>query len=198
MTAYDRLKASLDAVVNALTARVDYLALYPAKVVQDNGDNTLELKPDDARLPGPSRVPMRLGIPGVTVKVNAGTRVLLGFEGGNPGKPVATLWEKDSLREIIITADTKVTVASPAVNLAGEPALDAVVKGTTYRGLEGPAMQALGLALTNVGAALGGGIGTVIALGPAAAGFCVTAAALATALGPSADSAVLSAKVKTQ
>lgn len=116
MTVLDRLKASLDAVVQLMQRRVDYFALYPAKVLANNSDGTLELQPDDVRLPGLSRVPMRLGLPGVTVKVAPGSRVLLGFEAGSPSRPVATIWESSGLLEVTISAAAKVQLggAGPA------------------------------------------------------------------------------------
>lgn len=196
MTTYDRLKAGMDAVVQALTARVDYMALYPSRVVKDNGDGTLELVPDNTKLPGLSRVPMRLGIPGVDVKVNAGTRVLLGFEAGNPGMPVATLWEKESLKEIVITADTKVTVACSDVHLGGAPATQPLIQGSLYTNAEITMLGLLSTALGAVAAAIPS-IGTLIPNGPVAASACATAAAAVTAFA-SAIPATLSTKVKTQ
>jgi hypothetical protein len=100
----DRMKAGLAAWVRGLFARIDYLALYPSRVVSQNGDGTLELQPDDPRLPGLSNVPVRLGIPGTTVEVQAGARVLLGFEAGDPARPVATLWEGGPLAKLTVVA----------------------------------------------------------------------------------------------
>jgi hypothetical protein len=106
----DRLKAALAAFVRSVTSRLDYLALYSCKVLSQNGDGTLELQPDDARLPGLSKVPIRIGVPGVDVKVTPGAKVLLGFAGGDPRQPIAALFDKDSLKEITVTSATKVTI----------------------------------------------------------------------------------------
>jgi hypothetical protein len=118
----DRLTRAVGAIVRHLTAHLDYFALYPSKLVSQNSDRTLELKPDDNRLPGLSKVPIRFGIPGVTVKVASGARVLLGFEGGDPGAPVATLWESGSVTELTIdaTSDIKVNGGSAAVAREGD------------------------------------------------------------------------------
>jgi hypothetical protein len=118
----DRLTRSVGAIVRHLTAHIDYFALYPAKLVSQNDDGTLELKPDDSRLPGLSKVPIRYGIPGVTVKVASGARVLVGFEGGDPAAPVATLWESGSVTELTIdaTSDIKVNGGSAAVAREGD------------------------------------------------------------------------------
>lgn len=75
---------------------LDYLALYPATVLKDHGDMHLDLRPDDERLPPLVRVPLRLFLPGAYVRVREGARVLLGFEGANPERPVAYLWEAGS------------------------------------------------------------------------------------------------------
>ena len=109
--AEDRLTAALKAIVHAMFPRIDYLALYPARVVSQNADGTLELKPDDTRVPGLSQVPIRYGIPGVRVKVAAGARVLAGFAGGDPSQPVAELWESGTVTDLFISAG-KIEVGS--------------------------------------------------------------------------------------
>jgi len=96
----DALKESFAAVVKALTP-VDYFAYYPAKVVKQNADDlTLDVQPDDTRIPGMERVPIRFGTPQTTAKVQAGARVLVGFAGGNPKLPIATVWESATLIEL--------------------------------------------------------------------------------------------------
>jgi hypothetical protein len=111
----DRLKANLIELVRVAFPGIDYQALYPARVVAQNVDGTLELQPDSARLPGLSHIPIRLGIPGASVKVSAGARVLVGFAGGSPAAPIATLWEAGGLVELAITATTiKLGEATPA------------------------------------------------------------------------------------
>jgi hypothetical protein len=97
MSALDRIKLPLAKFIDSLTRRMDYLALYPCKVVAQNGDGSLELQPDDSRIPALSRVPMRLGIPGSTATVQAGARVLLTWAGGDPRLPIALAWEASGL-----------------------------------------------------------------------------------------------------
>lgn len=113
----DRVKGGLLRIIMGVVGRTDFHALYPSKVVTQNTDGTLELQPDSAKLKPISKVPIRLGLPGVTVKVAAGARVLLGFEQGDPSRPRALLWEADSMTELVITAATKVTVNAPDVRL---------------------------------------------------------------------------------
>lgn len=99
----DVLKKNLAAFVRSVMAPVDYYALYPAKVVRQDATNLLlELQPDDPRLPGMQKVPIRLGIPQATAKVSAGARGLVGFEGGDPRKPFWGPWDTTTLLELKI------------------------------------------------------------------------------------------------
>lgn len=106
----DRWRRAIAAMLSPIWRRLDYLALYPAEVLQDHGDNHLDLRPDDERLPELVRVPMETFLPGVAAEVAKGSRVLLGFAGGDPSKPRARLWEAGSLVRLTIAAETAVTV----------------------------------------------------------------------------------------
>jgi hypothetical protein len=88
-----KLLDGLFKLIDQRTRRVDYCALYPCTVVQQRADGTLDLAPETTALAAPQAVPIRYGLPGVRATVPAGTRVLLGFEGADPARPVATLWE---------------------------------------------------------------------------------------------------------
>jgi hypothetical protein len=120
----DVIRRHLHAIIDARLGPVDYRALYPANVVAQNADGTLEIQPVDQRLPGLSKVPIRLGLPGCAVKVQAGSTVLLGFEAGDPRLPVVTLWGSSTITELAIGA-------SPTKHLAlaedVKAALDAIV-----------------------------------------------------------------------
>lgn len=115
-----RLVAGLAAIVRGLTSRVDYLAIYRARVVSQNEDGTLELRPDDPRVPPASRVPIHYGVPGVRATVAAGAFVDLGFQGGSPEAPIAELWESASVTTITIETTAQVLVKSPRVILGDE------------------------------------------------------------------------------
>ena len=86
------LLAALDRLLGRLTRRVDYTALWPARVVAQRGDGTLDLHPDSARVAPCQSVPYRT-VRGLSVEVAAGARVLLGYEGGDPARPYALAWE---------------------------------------------------------------------------------------------------------
>lgn len=108
---------------------VDYFAQYFARVAAQTG-NTLDLVPEDSRFAPCQAVPMRLGIPGVTVEVPVGARVLLGFEGGNPAAPMATLWEAGEVTKITINGgSTKVARVGDSTTAHTHTV---VVDGVTY------------------------------------------------------------------
>lgn len=101
--ALDALRAIVEGLVGP---RLDHLALYPCTVVAQRASGGLDLQPDDARVPPCADVPIRHGLPGVTVTVPAGGRVLLGYAGGNPALPYATLWESGSVTTITVNSGT--------------------------------------------------------------------------------------------
>lgn len=96
MLGLDRLRLGIEAIVEALVRpRIDYLALYPSTVISQDDAGRLDLLPDSelVRGQGLSGIPLRMGLPGFTATVEQGSRVLLGFEEGDPSKPYACLWE---------------------------------------------------------------------------------------------------------
>lgn len=101
--ALDALRAIVDRWVGP---RLDRLALYPCTVVAQRSSGGLDLQPDSPRVPPCADVPIRHGLPGVSVTVPAGGRVLLGYAGGNPDLPYACLWESGSVTAITINGGT--------------------------------------------------------------------------------------------
>ena len=107
---WDRFKAYVEKVVEAIVgARLDYLARYPARVDKQADDGTLELTPDDKRIPPITNVKIHVGVPGTTVEVEQGSRVLLAYAGGDPSKPIAEIWEPGaSVTKVTMKATTAV------------------------------------------------------------------------------------------
>ena len=119
-TAKDRIKATFDRAVRAVFgSRLDYFGFYRAKVVSQSADGkTVDLQPEDDRIPGMQRVAIRSGIPGTVVKVAPGSFLRLGWDGGNPKKPSASLWDGgETVTSIEITA-TDIKVSGTTVTLA--------------------------------------------------------------------------------
>ncbi|AZF88275.1 hypothetical protein [Meiothermus phage MMP7] len=167
--ATERLKKSLRVLTRE--PRIDYLALYPAKVLQDHGNMTLDLEPDDARLPLLVRVPLRVFLPGAYVKVQVGSRVLLGFEGGNPAKPVAYLWEAGGtvIVEIATAAGRTVRLDDEAGKTrVSDPALIEVDAPVVALAGGGPAVARVGDQIQVSGVAPGSATvtGTIISGSP--------------------------------
>lgn len=112
-----RMLDALSRLVASLTRRVDYLAHYPARVVQQRDDGTLDLAPDDPRVPSCQAVPVRYGVPGLRAEVAAGARVTLSYEGGDPSRPIATLWDTATITTLKVNgAATKAARDGEAVN----------------------------------------------------------------------------------
>jgi hypothetical protein len=123
----ERLKRAIREV--ARPPHLDYLALYPATVLKDYEDMHVDVQADDPRLGALTRVPIWLGLPGVSVKVAAGARVLVGFHQGDPELRYCDLWRGQGLRELVITAQTRVTVDAPTVELGGVGGSNVLLQG---------------------------------------------------------------------
>lgn len=96
----DRFKSSFTSLVRATMREVDHHKPYAARVVLQDADGTLQLRPDDERLPGLTGVPIRYGVPGVTAKVPPGARCVVEFEQGDPRTPIVTGFEPGAILEL--------------------------------------------------------------------------------------------------
>lgn len=76
----ERTLGALAFLARAALSEVDYLGQHRATVVSQNADGTCEVKPDDPRIPPTSKVPVRYGAPGQSVKLAAGARAIVSFE----------------------------------------------------------------------------------------------------------------------
>jgi len=137
-----------------------YLAQYECEVQGQAEDYTLDLLPADERIRGTglSNVPIRHGLPGVTVRVPVGASVLLGFEGGDPRSPFASLWDPDSIDAIEFNGgkspvarvgDTATVAFPPLVTITGVGTLGAAP--FTFSGCQG-AIVSPGVAVIETGA----------------------------------------------
>lgn len=126
------LRGSLERLVRWLTRDTIYLTLYSAKVIRQAADGTLDLLPDDLRLQsaGLQGVPIRHGLPGVTVEVPAGETVLLGFDSGDPARPYAALWHEGQVTKVRVGGTEAVALAS-LVEAQLSALKDAISNGVT-------------------------------------------------------------------
>lgn len=96
----DRLKGPLRGFARAADPLARYRCMYPAKLRSQSADKLrVDVEPDDKALPSMSNIPLRHGIPGLTVSVAPGAYLLVGWGGGSPTDPFAALWSNPSTAE---------------------------------------------------------------------------------------------------
>ena len=107
------LRGQLEKLIRWVTRDTIYLGMYTCEVVSQSSDGSLDLLPDDDRLraEGLQAVPIRHGLPGVTVVVPAGERVLLGFDNGDPNRPYAALWHEGQVTSVNIGGSVAVALS---------------------------------------------------------------------------------------
>lgn len=148
----DAFRGALAGLIRQETKHTDFMAARSGKVVAQNNDGTLELKLDDADMPGMSKIPIAYGVPGIKAKVKKGAKVLVQWADGLPSKPHAVVIDSAAIEELAIDSTiVKVAGAEDFVALAKkvDNALAAIVQWgashihSTSQGPSGPAMPAL-------------------------------------------------------
>lgn len=87
------MRRALYSLIRSSHPTIAYHGFYSAKVVVQSADRlTVDVQPDDERLPPMPKVPLDLGIPGGTVKIAAGARVMVGWRNGDPQQAYAFLF----------------------------------------------------------------------------------------------------------
>ena len=138
------LSALILAVVEPL---VRWIRSYPASVVSQASDGTLDVRVDPPSALSASK-PVGftgisvVGLPGVSVKVRPGALVLLGFADGDRARPYAALFDPSSLEELKVTAAVKVVVDAPQIDLGD--AFGAVLREGDTVSIPGPGGGAAG------------------------------------------------------
>lgn len=104
----ERLRDELATFIRRVTGRLDYQAFHPGTVRAQDGSGRLDIELDrPTTMPPLTGVPIRHGLPGVTVRVAAGARVLVTWERGDPARPVAALWEPGSVTDIVVNGGSR-------------------------------------------------------------------------------------------
>lgn len=115
----DAFRSALDGLVRQATKHIDFYAVRSGKVVAQNGDGTLEIKLDDADMPGMSKIPIAYGVPGISAKVKSGAKVHVQWADGSPTKPRAVVIDPADILELQVnSAMVKVAGAGDFVALA--------------------------------------------------------------------------------
>ncbi len=116
----DRFKLALERFVRAASPNFDFYSWHAGRIVAPGSvAGTFDFQPDSSRLPGLQDVPLKTGIPGITLKLNPGVspRCFLFFEEGRPDKPELALFDKAGLLGVQIAADVSINLNAPAVAL---------------------------------------------------------------------------------
>lgn len=104
---FDRFKGSLVTLIRSVMSEVDLHKPYPARVVAQDADGTLQLRPDSDRIPGLTSVPIRYGVPGVRARVPPGARCIVEFEHGDARSPIVTAFEPGALLQLSVDDGTR-------------------------------------------------------------------------------------------
>lgn len=127
-TEMDRLKGALRALARGAIPETLYARVWRAKLKHQQSSLRVDVEPYDSRLPPMANVPLKVGGPGVEVKIAPGHDVAVGWEDARPDRPYCTLWTPG-------TAGTKpLRVIHHADDLQlGGPASEALILGSSYR-----------------------------------------------------------------
>ncbi len=126
-----RLTAAFDAMARRALREVDFHAVYPARVVAQRGDGTLDVLADSPRVTLPRAIPYRT-LPGLELTVPADTRVGVGFEQGDPSRPFAALWEHGDVTRWALDGGThRAAREGHAVNAGSVQIVTSAILGPT-------------------------------------------------------------------
>lgn len=148
----DRLKAAFFALFRSSVPRLDHYTTYRARVVAVSEDGkTVDLFPDDPRIPPMGGVPLRQGLPGIEISMPAiaeGTYLCVGWSGGDPSAPYAApFWEGgETTLRLSIKAAT-IQLNGDVVELGGtglNPITDGLVHGSGIDPFTGVSYAVLG------------------------------------------------------
>lgn len=136
----DRIGGALVSLIESLVRRrTRYLEPTGGVVVGQDSAGRLDIKLDGDDLPPLTSVPIRTPAPGWEVTVSEGTRVLVVWEGGDPRRPIATLWDGAGLKSLKVRASETVEL-DPDAGLPAARQGDMVASGglTTFIVLGAP------------------------------------------------------------
>ncbi|MBA2724292.1 MAG: hypothetical protein H0U56_15670 [Methylibium sp.] len=119
----DPLAEELARFIRWVMRDVTYSKFYPCEVQRQDAEGLVDLLPDDESIRGSglAGIQLRHGLPGWTVQVATGARVLLGFDNGDPRKPYAALWEPGSVLGISFDGGSRPVTHLGALVTCGGP-----------------------------------------------------------------------------
>jgi hypothetical protein len=122
---------------------IRYRCLYRGKVMAQS-DGTVDVRPFDPILPDMAGIPLRHGVPGLSVTVSPGCTIQIGWDDGRPDRPFAALWSTDA-------SAVKVTLAATTLELGAAGATEAAVLGTNLTNQLASLATSIGSAMTSLG-----------------------------------------------
>ena len=95
----DKTTAALRSVIELETRHTDAHAVYTMQVTAQSGQ-AVDVKSNSDDVPDMGRVPIRYGIPGMSVSIAPGAKVLVTYENGDRHRPVVISWDSAAVTEI--------------------------------------------------------------------------------------------------
>lgn len=191
----DAVRQDFSSAVEAnLSRSLKHMSLWPCKLVAESTDGTCDVVCDDAEemggFEGIKRVPLDHGIPGATMRLPTGTRLLLGFKNADPQRPFVKLNSDGSdLRQgsptptIVLEGNATMRIEVPAgahLQIEASGTGRVTVKGSDVRLGNAPAQGVARIGDVSTGNVVLNSVGTAALATAAAAG--PEASAVVTAL----------------
>lgn len=122
----DTFAEALRRFVLGATRPLDYLGHYSGIVSEQHDDGTVDVTPDDARLPSFQRLRVRWGAAGVVSKLKANAPCTVGWENGDPRRPYVSGFAAEAFDEVWLGGATASSNFIALSNLVKDR-LDAIV-----------------------------------------------------------------------
>ena len=122
----DNAAEPLRAFVRETMRGVELLQTFGGQVALQRADGTLDIYPDDRRLPPLTSVRVRVPVPGAKLRVVPGARCQVVFEGGDVRQPRATLYEPGSATAAVARVGDTVALGTLQVTAGVGGAITAI------------------------------------------------------------------------
>jgi len=116
----DRIRGTIRKLVESSLPAEALRAVYSGRLVAQSG-SMVDFVPDSPNVPGMQRIPLLLGIPGLSIQAAPGARLHMGFFGADGSKPFATSFESGSLLSYSLEAATY-SLTCPSVQIGAASA----------------------------------------------------------------------------
>lgn len=146
----DSLTEAIKSIVRRVleeTNVIDFRALYPARVVSVGEDGReVDVSFDDERLKSKTGVKV-VPMPGLSIVLKPGTRVLIGWKGGNGEEPPVAhlMWDGNGgVSKLLQKADDECSWDTPLGKFSGELQAAHLLSGSSYNATSAIRGEALG------------------------------------------------------